>query len=153
METNLKSLLEYIEGDWSLQTNFYIHKEKKEHQVQQKINLFNTLSKLNTSLRNNNFHDQQYCLHKNKLLSVIVKKNNIHISEGEDSRKFFLSLKSLSTKSFQISCKSEEYEVYYDEKLYIINKNIMISTTLLKNVKNSRSIGLKVTSYVRSLQN
>lgn len=153
METDFNSLLEYIKGNWSLQTDLYIKKKKKENQAQQKINLFHKLSKLNIDLQNHNFLDQQYYLYTDKLLSVIIYKNKITVSEVDNDTRFCLSLKNLSANSFQIHCESEDYEIYYDEKLYIINENIMISIALLKDPRSSRNIGSKVTSYVRSLQN
>lgn len=138
-----------MEGSWSLQSNLYIQERKKQNKFQQRISLLNKLSKVNTDLSE---HDKKYYVYKDKSFSLLNHENKITTLELNKDRKLCLSIKNVSNNLFQVTCKYKNNKVYYDEKLYIINKNIMISITLLKNTKNNKNIGLKVTSYVRSLQ-
>nr|YP_009396388.1 hypothetical protein [Polysiphonia scopulorum]ARW65574.1 hypothetical protein [Polysiphonia scopulorum] len=152
MNIKADSLLTYLKGNWSLQNNLYINKKKKQYKIQQKISLSNILSEINIDFTRNKNNVVNDCFYESNLYSLSINQETINILPLNTYKRYYVSLKNISPNLFHINYVSKDNKSCYEEKLYIINKNIMISTTLIKNMKNERNIGIKVVSYVRSIK-
>nr|YP_010850414.1 hypothetical protein Ycf58 [Lophurella caespitosa]WGH13217.1 hypothetical protein Ycf58 [Lophurella caespitosa] len=133
MNKNLYPLLEYIEGNWFLQENFYFTMNKKQKKCKEKISFFKKLEKINT-----------FKTKKNNTLSIY----NYFIENIQNGRYLFNIWKN---KNYLIVMKqsSEKKKLEYKEFIYIISNNFMISLTIIKNLRSNHYIGLKVSSYIR----
>nr|YP_010851403.1 hypothetical protein Ycf58 [Echinothamnion hookeri]WGH14403.1 hypothetical protein Ycf58 [Echinothamnion hookeri] len=136
MNKNLYPFLEHIEGNWFLQENFYFIVNKKQKKCKEKISFLKTLKKSNifkTSEKNllniqsdfiKNINNGAYLFNRQET------KNNLVIV------KQFNNTKKLS----------------YKEYIYIISNNFMISLAIIKNSRKNQYIGLKISSYIRLIQ-
>nr|WGH13811.1 hypothetical protein Ycf58 [Lophurella pseudocorticata] len=136
MNKNLYPFLEHIEGNWFLQENFYFTVSKKQKRCKEKVSFLKKLKKINMFKTNKN----------NRL--------NIHnyFIENINSSTYLFNIQA--TKNHLIIMKqfSEKKKLRHKEFIYIISNNFMISLTIIKNLQRNCYIGLKISSYIRLMQ-
>nr|YP_009394110.1 hypothetical protein [Rhodomela confervoides]ARW62672.1 hypothetical protein [Rhodomela confervoides] len=152
MQKTLNSFIEYCHGEWLLQTNTYILKSKVQRTNQQKTIIFidsenlriydeannlQTYSKFNLEINSNDMFKKQILNSNetNKVQNVIFKVN---MPESK-------LLKSLVLLNHQ--------DLVYEEYLYLINQNMMISLGLMKKSGQSHYVAIKLTSHIKLKSN
>nr|YP_010851206.1 hypothetical protein Ycf58 [Aphanocladia delicatula]WGH14212.1 hypothetical protein Ycf58 [Aphanocladia delicatula] len=128
MNNNLYPLLEYIKGNWFVQENFYFISNKKQKQCKARVNFLNSFS------QNNILDINKYCI------------------ENINDQIFILKLKH-DVNNLVISKRMNYINKFnYQEFIYIISNNFMISFIIVKNVQKNQYMGLKISSYIRLIQ-
>nr|YP_010851602.1 hypothetical protein Ycf58 [Echinothamnion hystrix]WGH14602.1 hypothetical protein Ycf58 [Echinothamnion hystrix] len=136
MNKNLYRLLEHIEGNWFLQENFYFTMNKRQKKCKEKISFLKKLKKSNIFRTNE----------KNLLNLHSYFIRNINNST------YLINVKG--TKNYLVLFKqfNDTKKLSYKEYIYIISNNFMISLTIIKNLQKNNYIGLKISSYIRLIQ-
>nr|WGH12822.1 hypothetical protein Ycf58 [Echinothamnion sp.] len=136
MNKNLYPLLENIKGNWFLQENFYLINHKKQEKYKKKVSFLKTFN-------NNNLFKKK----TNNNLNI----NNYFI-ENRDYKVFLFKIKQ-NQKNLVIN-KTINYSkrLKYHESIYIISNNFMISLVIVTKLESKQYIGLKISSYIRLIQ-
>lgn len=153
MNIKLYSLLEYIEGNWFLQENYYLLNKKIHKSTKTKLNFSLQLSILNSRSKYDNLDTQDYDFYNNYKYSITINKSLIKILNLGESSKSYLLLKEGRINQFKIKKILKKKRIHIEEYLYLNSNNIIISIMLLKSSTNNRYLAIKVSSYIRSLKN
>nr|WGH13025.1 hypothetical protein Ycf58 [Echinothamnion sp.] len=128
MNKNLYPLLEHIQGNWFLQENFYLILNKKQITYKERVNFFKNFSKNNTL-----DIAKYYIKNINNQIFILKLEHNVN--------QLVLSKRINNTNKFN-----------YQEFIYIISNNFMISLIIIKNLQKNQYMGLKISSYIRLIK-
>nr|YP_009398238.1 hypothetical protein [Thaumatella adunca]ARW67424.1 hypothetical protein [Thaumatella adunca] len=149
MELQYNSSSKNFEGQWFLQENIYISKHKIQKTYKQELIVIKNNNNLEIQSKINKIKKNILYFNINKISKKlsqikIVKINNLniinHLNIKSDLSKF-----NLFKTSMFINNKSLNHEEY----IYIINNNIIISVSLIKNLTNNIYLGIKMSSYIK----
>nr|YP_010851008.1 hypothetical protein Ycf58 [Aphanocladia stichidiosa]WGH14008.1 hypothetical protein Ycf58 [Aphanocladia stichidiosa] len=136
MNKKLYPFLENIKGNWFLQENFYFTKNKKHKKCKEKISFLKKLKKVNI-----------FKTDKKNILNI----NNYYI-ENINNSTYLFNIKATKNHLIVIKEFNNQKKIRHQEFIYIISNNFMISLTIIKNLSRNHYIGLKISSYIRLMQ-
>nr|YP_010850612.1 hypothetical protein Ycf58 [Lophurella hookeriana]WGH13415.1 hypothetical protein Ycf58 [Lophurella hookeriana] len=136
MNKNLYPLLEHIEGNWFLQENFYFTMNKKQKKCKEKVSFLKKFKKINMFKTN-----------ENNILNI----HNYFIEKINNSPYLF-NIQTKKNYLIVMNQLNEKKKLGYKEFIYIISNNFMISLTIIKNLRRNHYIGVKISSYIRLMQ-
>nr|QVQ56729.1 hypothetical protein [Erythrocystis saccata] len=149
---NNNFFLRYVKGEWFLQENLFLFKS----QIQINNEVYTNFDKVYNSCVNKNL-----IITNNQFQSSIIISKNIQKNNKKYVNNIFL--KNFTTKYYlkylfhlefirKGLLRSKKFYLYQkilqDEYIYLINSNIMITITLVKNLKN-KYLGVKISSYIK----
>lgn len=128
----------YFRGSWYSQTNLYLIGEKIQKQSHNKLLLCFDKKTQNyiTWYYNNNYT-------KTKL-----NVENIKFFSGFNTT-ISLVIEILNKNLFRVKYTNVKESLIYEEYIYSIGNNLIISRGILKSTKNNQYIGLIMNSYIR----
>nr|YP_009394944.1 hypothetical protein [Polysiphonia stricta]ARW63506.1 hypothetical protein [Polysiphonia stricta] len=153
MNIKLYSLLEYIEGNWFLQENYYLLNKKIHQNTKTTLNFSLKLSNLNNRSKYDNMNVHDYNFYNDYQYSIVINKSLIKIFNLYENSKSYLLLQEGRINQFKVQKILKQKRIHIEEYLYLNSNNIIISIMLLKSLTNNRYLGIKVSSYIRSLKN
>ena len=141
-QTNLFN--KYFQGSWYSQTNLYLMKEK----IQKKSHDTLLLS-LNKKTKNHiTWHyDTNY-------IETMLNIKDLKFCAGYSATMFInktisIFIEILNKNLFKVKYTSIIGNITYEEYIYSIDDNLIVSNGILKNTKDNQYIGLIVNSYIR----
>lgn len=146
-------LLNNITGKWFLQENYYLLDSKKQRGYKKK---YHFLLDLNRILD----RDLNLRISNKELYKANEKSNHLYIDNSLYKPDYYFkgikssfSIYNIKHNFFRISKQNHQQKVFYEEYIYLVNKNFMISITSLKAFKKNYFLGVKISSYIRQLRN
>nr|YP_009399493.1 hypothetical protein [Dictyomenia sonderi]ARW69099.1 hypothetical protein [Dictyomenia sonderi] len=127
MSENLHLLLNNIKGDWFLQENFYFLHNKKQKKYKERVSFLK-------NSQNTKFNT----------VDSIIK----NINQQQSGFK----IEKVSKHFIAITHTDKNQQVNYKEYIYLINNNFIISLIMIKKLQKKHYVGLKISSYIRLLQ-
>nr|YP_010619452.1 hypothetical protein PN189_pgp118 [Xiphosiphonia pinnulata]WAX03465.1 hypothetical protein [Xiphosiphonia pinnulata] len=127
MDNNLHILLNQIKGDWFLQENFYLLSNKQHKQHKERVSFVKNSQK-------GQFHIFNF------------------LTENINSHRSIFKLEKVAINIVTVIRIHKNRQVNYKEYIYIINKNLMISLIIIKNLHKKKYLGVKISSYIRLIQ-
>jgi len=151
MNTSIHKFLKCIQGQWLLQENYYLLISKKQIQSKKKRNFLLNL-----------YETQNQYIGKNKEQIVLYTNGKRSNDINFKSLYFKLECFHKNTKSnfcvemvkenlLRVYKLSEYKKITYEEYIYLINQNIIISITSIKSSDKKQYLSVKVSSYIRQL--
>ena len=151
MKTPTLEFLRYMKGQWFLQENYYLLKKKQQIQYKKKLNFFIDLNEReNRYLGKNKKH---IILNKSILEASNINSKNLHfqIESFYKNAKSSFCVEIVKEKLLKVCKLNNHRKTIYEEYIYLINQNVIISVTSLKSLNQKQCLGVRISSYIRQL--
>nr|YP_009654353.1 hypothetical protein [Pleurostichidium falkenbergii]QCH39640.1 hypothetical protein [Pleurostichidium falkenbergii] len=143
MKINLNLLFKNIRGDWFLQEHFYFSSNKKQKKKKKKLIFFFENFKKNEG---NILYELTKEASKQNRKIIISSQYYLNYN-----KRLLFKLKQVKSNLFIVTKLNKQKMVYSKEYIHIINTNIIIAITVIKNLEKNRYLALKVCSYIKLL--
>lgn len=148
MQTTFKSFIEYCHGEWLLQTNTYILHSKVQRTYQQKIIICIDGKNLEIEDKENKLYTYSK-FNLEKRINKISKKQILDSKELSKVQDAIFNVDITEPKLLRSSVLINDQHLVYEEYIYLIDTNMMISVGLMKRFGKSNYLTIKLTSHIK----
>nr|YP_009395157.1 hypothetical protein [Bryothamnion seaforthii]ARW63925.1 hypothetical protein [Bryothamnion seaforthii] len=150
MEFKFQTLRQSISGKWLSNTNIYFldKKSQKASRKEVSIQTHNRMFVLdNSTLLKSDIVRVHFQPQETNKVSKILRK--INLKSNKINSQLIAKLTLTSNASLKIAYFISEHNIIYEEYLYLINSNFIVSIGYLKNVDQKQYLSIIVSSYIR----
>nr|YP_009396792.1 hypothetical protein [Ophidocladus simpliciusculus]ARW65978.1 hypothetical protein [Ophidocladus simpliciusculus] len=148
-QKELLNFLKCFKGQWFIQNNKYLLQDKFQKIIRKELFIFinqdslqiynnkkfNTSQLKFTHCKMNNFFKYK-CYKKNRTWNQIIDELQLNFS-------------CINSPVLKVCCNLNKKNLIYEEKIYFVDKNLIIARGLLRNLNSTKYFGTIITSYIK----